>query len=120
MSINLVQPKKFIIRLAQCGTDTFSGGYKKMESEDGLELANRIVNIMAHDFIFKEKEPMFKYHLACLLLHQIEGYKTEELMEDIKNANNFLDKWKFRAEAKTTATPKTNSGLKKTTRSDKK
>jgi len=109
MSINLVQPSKFIIRLAQCGTNTFSGGYKKMESEDGLELANRVVNIMAHDFIFNEKEPMFKYHLACLLLHQIEGYKPEELNEDIKNAKNFLDKWKFKkAEAKTTEDKKSS------------
>jgi hypothetical protein len=34
MAIYMVQPSKFIIRLAQCGTDTFSGGYKKMESEE--------------------------------------------------------------------------------------
>ena len=97
MGLNVVQPTKFVMRISKCGTDTFSGGYKQIENKDALDLALQVCYIMTKDFVYdKELTPKFRYHLGCLLLNSVEGYDDKEVLEDIKNAKKFLDKWKLR------------------------
>lgn len=100
MTIKGVKPKKFQVRLANCGTNTFSVNYKKIENENALKLAFNINDIMLKDFVGEQHYLNLKYELACMLLDSLEGWKEQDLLKDIKNAEKFFNNWKLKHEKK--------------------
>jgi hypothetical protein len=91
-----ISPSKFVLRIARCGTDTYSIGYKTIEDEDALKLAYKAVGILTQNFVNKDLNPQFKYHLACMLLHNLK-YDTKMLDKDIKEAEKILNAYKFKS-----------------------
>ncbi len=90
----VVKPKGFQIRISDCGLDTLHGTYKKLEDDDALKLALRVVNILTNDFVGREREAHFKYCIAAYLLAHLK-FPTEELERDLKEPERHIGKWKL-------------------------
>jgi hypothetical protein len=94
--MNVVKPKKFTIRLSECGRDTSIGNYKRMEDTSALVLAHTVCNTITDDFVGKDNALELRYHLACALLSNLEGWKEEDLLKDIKKAREFIKVWRLK------------------------
>ena len=88
--------KEFQVRLSACGTNVLSGNYKKMKNESALRLAFIVNYAMLKAFVGEESSCTLRYHLACVLLDSLAGWKAEKLLKDIKKANDFYELWKIK------------------------
>jgi hypothetical protein len=84
-------PTKYQIIIKDCGTDTFSFTYKKLENKNPIKLGLSVVNIMAKDFAGDENAYKYYYWLACAILKGFEIDK-DKLLEDINNVQSMVEK----------------------------
>ena len=80
--IKVNQPTKFILNIKNCGTDTLSMHYKKIEHDNPIILGLNGINIMADGFSPKDAHAFFKYLIACALLKGLK-FDRKKLFDDV-------------------------------------
>jgi hypothetical protein len=80
--LKVVQPTKFILHIAKCGTDTLSSQYKQIEHDNPVILGLKGVNVMCDGFAPKESHPFYQYLLACAILKGLE-FDRAKIFDDI-------------------------------------
>jgi hypothetical protein len=85
---------RFKLKVGSFGTDEFSIGANMVRENSPVRLWRRVVRGCMMNFI---KDPrrldQFMYHLACTILHELEGYTGKSLMADIKKAPEMDESW---------------------------
>ena len=86
-----VQPKEFVVRLADVGTDTYRAHYKKFTDPNAIRLLYKTARHMVLEFIPEEKtRPQIMYWLACKILAQI-NFDWGTLRKNVDEVNKQLD-----------------------------
>jgi len=85
--LKFVEPKKFILHIAKCGTDSISMRYNKIEQDNPILLGLHGVKLITNSVCSEEVKPFFEYLLACSILHGLEFDRTK-IFEDIDNISD--------------------------------
>ena len=91
-----IEPKdeiKFIVRLANCGTNKYNCSYKMMESTNPAGLIYNAAVMMAEDMVGREL--MTQLHLTVgLNIVKKAGLKADADLKDlVEKSNGFMESW---------------------------
>lgn len=84
------RPTEFMVRIADVGTNTCWGSYKKMTDRNAVRLTHKAARHMMRDFVTEQHAPEGMYWLACLILSSL-NCPEQEILKDIKRVNEELD-----------------------------
>jgi len=88
---------QFRIRVADCGTEQCRGGYSTLKDPNALTLARRALAQIMHGTVEEKAQPLFQYHLACLLLSELQFEDKKKwhnkLKNDVENVEELRKDW---------------------------
>jgi hypothetical protein len=99
MSINLIKPKFFTVKLSYCGVDTINGSYKKFQSTNGLKLLYNTTSVISKDFV-REANGDLLYDLALTILSTLKPIDKKQLIIDLEKCekekcDHLCKKWEI-------------------------
>ena len=85
---------RFKLQVGSFGTVEFSFGTKTLKDDSPLRVWRRMVRACIGMLLRDpQQESLFMYHLACTILHELEGFDKKQLMADIKKGPEFDGAW---------------------------